>query len=226
MLKSRYCQKSHLESFEREIILLRMTQFEPIASGTTFSLNGQLLVAMPSIGDARFERTVIYVCSHSPEGAMGLIINRPADEIAFVDLLKQLKVIPEGPIVDFSDKALEVHVMRGGPVETSRGFVLHSVAPQNGAGPTVDDCGIRISADINILHAIAKGVGPDRAAFALGYAGWGAGQLEAEIQNNGWLLCPPSSDILFDEDFETKYERALASIGVDLAMLSGEAGRA
>jgi putative transcriptional regulator len=203
-----------------------MTLLAPTESGTPFSLNGQLLVAMPGIGDERFDRTVIYVCAHSPEGAMGLIINRPADEIAFVDLLKQLKVIPEGPVVDFSEKALDVHVMRGGPVETSRGFVLHSASQQAGSVTTDGECGVRISANIDILHAIAKGVGPDRAAFALGYAGWGAGQLEAEIQNNGWLLCPPSSDILFDEDFETKYERALASIGVDLAMLSGEAGRA
>ncbi len=203
-----------------------MTTRTNLDTASQSALHGQMLVAMPGIGDPRFERTVIYVCSHSEEGAMGLIINRPADEIAFIDLLQQLKIIPEGRPAYFPEKAREVHVIRGGPVETSRGFVLHSVDADKEFGSVKVDGEVQLSANIDILHAIARGDGPDRVAFALGYAGWGAGQLEAEIQNNGWLLCPPTRDILFDEYFETKYERALASIGVDLAMLSPDAGHA
>lgn len=203
-----------------------MKRERTLESDIRSSLSGQMLVAMPSIGDPRFERSVIYICSHSEEGAMGLIINRPADEIAFIDLLQQLKVIPEGRPVYFPEKAREIHVIRGGPVETGRGFVLHSVNGLKQFGAVQVDHDIQLSANLEILHAIARGDGPDRATLALGYAGWSAGQLEAEIRNNGWLMCPPSVEILFDEYFETKYERALASIGVDLAMLSGEAGHA
>ena len=203
-----------------------MKQEQSVPSDIPTSLSGQMLVAMPGIGDPRFERSVIYICSHSEDGAMGLIINRPADEIAFIDLLRQLKVVPEGRLAYFPEKAREIHVIRGGPVETGRGFVLHSVNGLREFGAVQVDAEVQLSANIEILHAIARGDGPDRAALALGYAGWTAGQLEAEIQNNGWLMCPPSMDILFDEYFETKYERALASIGVDLAMLSGDAGHA
>ena len=203
-----------------------MTLNTDIATEPKSSLHGQMLVAMPGIGDPRFERSVIYICSHSDEGAMGLIINRPADEIAFVDLLQQLKVIPEGRPKNFPEKAREVHVIRGGPVETSRGFVLHSVGTVKQFGSVRVDEEVQLSANIDILHAIARGDGPDRVAFALGYAGWAAGQHDSEIQNKGWLLCPPSDEILFDEYFETNYERALASIGVDLAKLSPEAGHA
>ncbi len=195
-------------------------------TGSEFSFNGQLLIAMPGIGDPRFDRALVYLCSHTDDGAMGIVINRPADNIAFVDLLQQLNVVPEGRQVSFPAKAREIHVIHGGPVETSRGFVLHSVDRDKDFGSVKINPEVHLSADINILHAIARGDGPDRVAFALGYAGWAAGQLEAEIQNNGWLLCPADDDLVFDEYFETKYERALASIGVDLAMLSGSAGRA
>jgi putative transcriptional regulator len=191
-----------------------------------FSLNGQLLVAMPGMPDPRFERTVVYLCAHSSDGAMGLVINRPADEIAFIDLLRQLDIVREKGPAPLPKKACEVHVLRGGPVETSRGFVLHSAFPDQDFGSVHVDSGVGLSANVDILRAIAKGEGPDHALFALGYAGWGAGQLEAEIQDNGWILCPATSDLLFDEDFETKYERALESIGIDLAMLSTAAGHA
>ena len=203
-----------------------MTQKASSNPASDFSLNGQLLIAMPGIGDPRFDRAVVYLCSHSEDGAMGLVINRPADDIAFVDLLQQLNVIPGDRPVSFPAKARDIHVIHGGPVETSRGFVLHSVDHEKEYGSITINPEVQLSADINILHAIARGDGPDRVAFALGYAGWAAGQLEAEIQDNGWLLCPADGDLVFDEYFETKYERALASIGVDLAMLSGAAGRA
>ncbi len=157
---------------------------------------------------------------------MGLVINRPADELAFIDLLRQLKILADDGQINLPEKAREIQVVHGGPVETSRGFVLHTIEHDAIAGSVRIDNNIRLSANMDILHAIAKGDGPERVVFALGYAGWGAGQLESEIQQNGWILCPASEDLLFDDEFETKYERALALIGVDLAMLSSEIGRA
>lgn len=181
---------------------------------------------MPSIGDSRFDRTVIYICSHTDKGAMGFVINRPADEIAFIDVLRQLKIIEVDGQINLPEKAREIQVVHGGPVETSRGFVLHTLEPEPILGVVKIDGTIRLSANMDILHAVAKGDGPERVVFALGYSGWDAGQLEAEIQQNGWILCPSSDDLLFDDDFETKYERALAMIGVDLGMLSTDTGRA
>jgi putative transcriptional regulator len=203
-----------------------MQDFEPEFSSLDFSLSGQLLVAMPSIGDPRFNRTVVYICNHSKEGALGLVINRPADDIAFIDLLRQLKVIEEHAQVNLPEKAREIHVVHGGPVESNRGFVLHVDEAASAKGTMVVDGDVRLSANMELLHEIANGNGPERALFALGYAGWVAGQLEAEILQNVWLPCPASHDLLFDDEFETKYERALATIGVDLSMLSGEFGRA
>jgi putative transcriptional regulator len=203
-----------------------MESLSPPSSASEFSLSGQLLVAMPSIGDSRFDRTVIYICSHTDKGAMGFVINRPADEIAFIDVLRQLKIIEVDGQINLPEKAREIQVVHGGPVETSRGFVLHTLEPEPILGVVKIDGTIRLSANMDILHAVAKGDGPERVVFALGYSGWDAGQLEAEIQQNGWILCPSSDDLLFDDDFETKYERALAMIGVDLGMLSTDTGRA
>ena len=203
-----------------------MESLSPPSSASEFSLSGQLLVAMPSIGDSRFDRTVIYICSHTYKGAMGFVINRPADEIAFIDVLRQLKIIEVDGQINLPEKAREIQVVHGGPVETSRGFVLHTLEPEPILGVVKIDGTIRLSANMDILHAVAKGDGPERVVFALGYSGWDAGQLEAEIQQNGWILCPSSDDLLFDDDFETKYERALAMIGVDLGMLSTDTGRA
>ena len=203
-----------------------MESLSPPSSASEFSLSGQLLVAMPSIGESRFDRTVIYICSHTDKGAMGFVINRPADEIAFIDVLRQLKIIEVDGQINLPEKAREIQVVHGGPVETSRGFVLHTLEPEPILDVVKIDGTIRLSANMDILHAVAKGDGPERVVFALGYSGWDAGQLEAEIQQNGWILCPSSDDLLFDDDFETKYERALAMIGVDLGMLSTDTGRA
>jgi putative transcriptional regulator len=189
-------------------------------------LDGQLLVAMPGMPDSRFSRSVIYVCAHSPEGAMGIIVNQPAPHIDFPDLLAQLDIIPSGRAIKLPRKAKALKVLRGGPVETGRGFVLHSAdfAIDNSTLP-IDD-GICLTATVDILRAIARGDGPRHAVLALGYAGWSAGQLETEMQDNGWLHCTADRDLLFDSGFETKYERALRKIGIDPGMLSSAAGHA
>lgn len=191
-----------------------------------FLLRGQLLVASPGIGDQRFERTVIYICAHSQEGAMGLVINKPAADIIFADLLKQLNLLPKDNSIVVPPSVNAMTVLRGGPVETSRGFVLHADDPRSTFGSVTVSETVRLSASIDILQAIARDEGPQEAIFALGYAGWSAGQLENEMQENGWILCPARHDILFDHDYDTKYQRALSLIGVDPAMLSPVAGHA
>src|ERR1700681_2101230 len=150
-------------------------------------LDGQILVAMPTIRDDRFSRTVIYLCAHSSEGAMGIVINQPAPHIDFGDLLVQLDVIPDNKLIELPRKAGTVKVLKGGPVETGRGFVLHSADffIENSTLPI--DNGICLTATVDILKAIAHGEGPQSAVLALGYAGWSLGQLENEIQENGWL---------------------------------------
>jgi len=181
---------------------------------------------MPGMPDERFARTVIYICAHSSDGAMGLIINRPADNIALPELLVQLKLLDDGSAIRLPDSAASVHVMNGGPVEKSRGFVLHTTDffLDNSSLP-IDD-GIAMTITIDILKAIAEGSGPEKAVVALGYAGWSPGQLEAEIQNNSWLHCPADPTLIFDTDHVSKYERAMKSIGIDPRMLSTEAGHA
>ena len=181
-------------------------------------MTGQLLIAMPNMADPRFARTVIYLCAHSDEGAMGLVINKPMPQITFVDLLEQLEIETEGTIEDQM-----VHF--GGPVESGRGFVLHSGEFQREGTMMVDDS-VGLTATIDILRAIAGGEGPDRHMLALGYAGWGPGQLDGEIQANGWLHAPADDAILFDHDLSTKWERSIAKLGVSPAMLSGDAGHA
>ena len=188
-------------------------------------LNGQMLVAMPGMPDERFERTVIFICAHSKDGAMGFVVNRPADDMTFSDLLAQLK-IGASESNPTPGEVANLPVLRGGPVEVSRGFVLHADHADRHYGSVAVTSEIRMSASIEILHAIARGEGPDRAVFALGYAGWGAGQLESELQDNGWICCPTDPDILFDTDFATKYSRALQRIGIDAGRLSAQAGHA
>src|ERR1051325_10482663 len=189
-------------------------------------LDGQMLIAMPSMRDERFTRSVIYVCAHSSEGAMGIVVNQLAANINFPDLLVQLEVIPAADIIQLPRRAGSVKVLRGGPVETSRGFVLHSADfyIENSTLP-IDD-GICLTATLDILKAIARGDGPKSAVLALGYAGWAAGQLESEIHQNGWLHCAADSELIFGKDAEGKYEKALKKIGIDLGMLSSEAGHA
>ncbi len=189
-------------------------------------LDGQMLIAMPSMRDERFARTLIYICAHSSEGAMGIVVNQPASNINFPDLLVQLDVISDNDLIQLPPSAGSVQVLKGGPVETGRGFVLHSsdFFIENSTLP-IDD-GICLTATLDILKAIAKGDGPGSALLALGYAGWAPGQLETEIQDNGWLHCSADSDLIFGSDIGNKYERALKKLGIDVGMLSSEAGHA
>jgi putative transcriptional regulator len=188
--------------------------------------DGQFLIAMPGMEDPRFKRAVIYMCAHSSDGAMGIVINHAAPNVTFPDLLEQLKIIPEEGEIRLPAAAARVRVLTGGPVEPARGFVLHSpdVVIQNATLP-VDD-GICLTATIDILKAIARGEGPRDAVLALGYAGWGPGQLESEILANGWLTCEADIGMIFDADLASKYDRALARLGVTSLSLSHQAGRA
>src|SRR5579862_1402843 len=189
-------------------------------------LDGQMLIAMPAMLDEPFARSLIYICAHSSDGAMGIVVNHPARNINFSDLLVRLDVIPAADLIQLPKQAGVVKVMRGGPVETERGFVLHSADffIENSTLP-IDD-GICLTATIDILKAIARGDGPASAILALGYAGWAAGQLESEIQGNGWLHCTADSELVFGGDIGAKYDKALKKIGIDLGMLSSEAGHA
>jgi putative transcriptional regulator len=188
-------------------------------------LDGQLLIAMPVITDRRFARAVIYICAHSAEGAMGLIINQRAPNIRFAELLRRLSIAaPDRGELAGESPDLDIHV--GGPVETERGFVLHSADYYTADSTLPIDEGVSLTATIDILKAIAKGKGPGRAMLALGYSGWRPGQLETEIQANGWLNCPADPDLLFDRDLDQKYGRALSKIGVDPSHLVADAGHA
>jgi putative transcriptional regulator len=189
-------------------------------------LDGQILVAMPTIQDERFARAVIYVCAHSDEGAMGIVVNQPAQNIKFRDLLVQLEVVPSSNLIEVPPQADTVRVLKGGPVETGRGFVLHSADffIENSTLP-IDD-GICLTATLDILKAIARGNGPESAVLALGYAGWAAGQLESEIHANGWLNCDADPDLVFGRDADSKYKLALQKIGIDPAKLSSDSGHA
>jgi putative transcriptional regulator len=189
-------------------------------------LDGQMLIAMPSMGDERFARTVIYVCAHSSEGAMGIIVNQPAPHISFPDLLVQLEVVPAADLIQLPSRAGGVKVLKGGPVDTQRGFVLHSADffIENSTLPI--DEGICLTATLDILKAIARGEGPASAILALGYAGWAPGQLEHEINQNGWLHCAADSELIFGQDTDGKYAKAMKKIGIDLGMLSSESGHA
>ena len=190
-------------------------------------LDGQFLVAMPAMADKRFARSVIYMCAHSGQGAMGLIINQRAPHISFSELLGQLSIAGGEDGAETPGSAvrdMDVHV--GGPVETGRGFVLHT-SDYFAADSTLPiDDGVSLTATLDILKAIAAGKGPDRAILALGYAGWRPGQLESEIAANGWLHCPPDIDLLFDRDIDQKYDRAMSKIGIDPSHLVSEAGHA
>jgi putative transcriptional regulator len=189
-------------------------------------LDGQILIAMPVMDDPRFERSVIYLCAHSPEGAMGIIVNRPAGSIDFPGLLVQLDIIKRADQIMLPETAESMKVLRGGPVDTGRGFVLHSSDFFIEDATLKIDSGVCLTATVDILRAIAKGSGPKRAILALGYAGWAAGQLENEIQRNGWLHCDADADLIFGADADEKYMRALRKIGIDPGMLSADAGHA
>ena len=181
-------------------------------------MTGQLLVAMPQMRDPRFARSVIYMCAHNAEGAMGLVVNRRVGSITFDDLLQQLGLGP-------NRRNDDIRIHFGGPVEQGRGFVLHSSDYQQSGTMRVDD-GVALTATLDILKEMAAGGGPRKSLLALGYAGWGPGQLDAEIQANGWLQVPADEDLVFDDDVDNKWERAIGKIGVDFSMLSGDAGHA
>jgi len=189
-------------------------------------LDGQMLIASPGMQDERFARTVIYMCAHSSEGAMGIVVNQPAPHISFPELLVKLDVIPEADKIQLPSRAGDLTVLRGGPVETERGFVLHSADffIENSTLP-IDD-GICLTATLDILKAIARGDGPSNAVLALGYAGWSPGQLETEMQQNGWLHCSADPDLIFGLDIESKYDRAMQKIGIRPGMLSNDVGHA
>jgi putative transcriptional regulator len=189
-------------------------------------LDGQLLIAMPGMADDRFARAVIYVCAHSAEGAMGIVLNRPAADLSFPDLLVQLDIVPAMERIRLPHRVGRMQVLMGGPVETSRGFVLHSPDFHIEQSTLPIDEGVCLTATIDILRAIARGDGPQSAVLALGYAGWTAGQLESEIQANGWLTCPADAELIFNSSADVRYELAMRKIGIEPAMLSREAGHA
>ncbi|MDA1132435.1 MAG: YqgE/AlgH family protein [Proteobacteria bacterium] len=181
-------------------------------------LTGNLLVAMPTMGDPRFARSLVYLCAHSDAGALGLVVNRLSDDISFAELLRQLGLEPPAD-------GGEIRVHFGGPVEESRGFVLHSGDYAREATLVVDE-DVGLTASVDVLSAIAEGHGPRHSLLALGYAGWAPGQLEAEIQANGWLHVDADEELLFGDDVNGKWDRAMKKIGLDISVLSGEAGSA
>ena len=180
---------------------------------------GQLLIAMPGISDPRFERAVILVCAHDDEHAMGIALNSPVEGLTAPDLLERLEI----------RSTIELPpdlVLIGGPVERERGFVLHTRNYEGEHSLEVSEQ-VSLTATREVLEAIAKDEGaPSRWLLALGYAGWGAGQLEGEIKHNVWLTCEPDEALIFDHDYEEKWSRALAKLGIDPKFLSSEAGRA
>lgn len=183
-------------------------------------LSGKLLIAMPGMGDPRFDHSVVYLCAHSGDGAMGLIVNKPRPELTLADLLSQLKI--EGP----GNASAGIRVHFGGPVEHGRGFVLHSGDYAGNKATLRVDRRFGLTSTLDVLEDIARGDGPAQALLALGYAGWGPGQLEREIVRNGWLTCDASPDIVFSAADGTKWLRALKLLGIDPLTLSAVAGRA
>ena len=187
-------------------------------------LDGQFLIAMPGLQDGNFVRSVIYVCAHSPAGAMGFIINRH-QPVSFLDVLQHLDKLGEDEILMLPGDLQRFPVLMGGPVETGRGFVLHSDDYSGESSiPVTEE--VSLTATLDVIRAISQGKGPQRATLMLGYAGWGPGQLETEIANNGWLTCPATDDLIFDPMVDSKYERALALLGISPEALSTEAGHA
>lgn len=195
-----------------------MSESMTLNSAIPTYLTGHLLIAMPQMEDQRFQRSVIYICAHNSDGAMGLVVNRLFDQLTFPDLLEQLNI-------EVGARTKQIRVHFGGPVEAGRGFVLHSDDYVRD-GTMVVTTGFALTATIDILKAIALGEGPQLSILALGYAGWGPGQLESEISANGWLAVPADHNLVFDGDNDNKWRRALAKLGIDLTSLAGQAGHA
>lgn len=190
------------------------------------SLKGQFLVAMPDMGDERFRDTVIYLVGHGDEGAMGLVVNQRLEEMRFADILEELKIGEKDDLIRLPDDVREREVLRGGPVQKGRGFVLHSSDYfRNGNSYAVSE-DICLTATLDVLRAIAFKSGPTDSLFALGYCGWSPGQLEGEIKRNGWLTVPFSRGLLFETPIRQRYDAALRSLGITRASLSAVAGNA
>jgi putative transcriptional regulator len=190
------------------------------------SLRGQFLVAMPGMGDERFHETVIYVVGHGDEGAMGLVVNQPVEDMRFVDILEELGLGEKNEIIRLPSTVRDREVLRGGPVQRGRGFVLHSPDYFREGNSYVVNDEICLTATLDILKAMAFKNSPANAVFALGYCGWAAGQLENEIALNGWLTVPFSRDLLFGSPLHERYDIALSQLGITRASLSGAAGHA
>jgi putative transcriptional regulator len=198
----------------------------PAGSHIEHSYEGKVLIATPSLRDGVFTRSVVYMCAHRSDGAMGIVINQRANEVKFSKLLVQLEIVKEADAIRLPRQVDEVRVLRGGPVDTGRGFVLHS-SDYAATDSTVQiDSEICLTATLDILRAIAHGEGPRKAVLALGCAGWDAGQLESEILANAWLIGPADPALLFGNDFAGKYDHALGLLGARAAHLSSEAGHA
>ena len=191
-------------------------------------LEGQFLIAMPGIGDPRFERAVIYMCAHTREGAMGLIVNKPMEDLKLGELLHRLGMLPseETNSIHLPQDLYQQPVYTGGPVEPGRGFVLHSLDYALTEGTLRVDDMVGLTASLDILHDLVQGRGPKRMLLALGYAGWAAGQLEDELRVNAWLTCPADADIIFNLPPEERYAAALTKIGINPANLTMDTGRA
>ena len=190
------------------------------------SLEGHFLIAMPSIGDDRFSRSVIYMCAHTEDGAMGLVINQKADELSYPGLLSKLELFSQLDLASQNENINSLPVHIGGPVATSRGFVLHSNDYfLNDSTLNVSE-GICLTSTIDIIQAIANGQGPRKSMTAIGYSGWGPGQLDYEIKKNGWLTCPADQEIIFEKSIAEKYDHALSNMGVDLTFLAHDHGHA
>lgn len=196
---------------------LRMTQMK-----SDLDLTGKLLLAMPNMTDPRFHRAVIFMCTHDDNGAMGLVVNKKLAGIQFGHLLEQLKIISD---ITIDRSKSSIPVMAGGPVEESRGFILHSMDFKQPDTVIIDET-YGVTGTIEALRTIAVGQGPGKMMFLLGYAGWGSGQLEQEIQDNAWLVVEPDQEIIFDLAHDEKWTRSVQKLGFDPAMLSSEVGRA
>jgi putative transcriptional regulator len=190
-----------------------------LAEGGEGFLEGKLLIAMPGMPDPRFEKSVVFMCAHSAQGSMGIIVNKPIENLAFRDLMQTLNIhvtsnLAGGPI------------LYGGPVNTKRGYVLHSAeyALEDATLPVTDD--VSLTATVDVLRAMAEGRGPQKSLFALGCAGWDAGQIEDEIAGNGWIHCDMDAGLLFDAEPQEKWRTALGKLGIDVSHFSGAAGRA
>ena len=190
------------------------------------SYEGRFLIAMPSLREGPFARSVVYMCAHREDGAMGIVINQRLQEVDFAKLLVQLEIVPEADAIRLPPSVEAVRVLRGGPVDTGRGFVLHTADYAAGDSTVKIAPGVCLTATLDILRAIARGSGPRKAVLALGCAGWASGQLESEILANAWLVGPVDAGLIFDADFAERYDRALALIGASAAFLSTEAGHA